>query len=65
MKQFISSEEFIWSMFSTIVATTFLYAGIINHVKTPWVIVNYLISAVFYWIGFLLIKEYNNNLKTK
>lgn len=65
MKQFISSEEFIWSMFSTIVATTFLYAGIINHVKTPWVVVNYLMSAVFYFVAVLLIKEYNNNLKIK
>jgi hypothetical protein len=65
MKQFISSEEFIWAMFTTIVATTFLYAGIINHVKTPWVVVNYLLSAVFYCCAFLIIKEYNNNLKTK
>jgi hypothetical protein len=61
MKKFISSEAFIWGVFTTVVATSFLYSGIINHTKTPWVLTNYLVSAVFYYVAFLIVKEYNNN----
>jgi hypothetical protein len=58
MKRFIKSESFIWTALMFLFGTVFLICGTVK--MTQWSLVMIPLAFVFYYIGFITIKDFRN-----